>query len=74
MIISWITPAVSLQIAQSTIYIHYATNIWEDIRKRLSNGDLFRISDILQEIHSMKQGERNISKFFTDFEDIMGGA
>jgi len=33
-----------------------------------SKGDYFRILDLLQEIHSMRQGERNVTQFFTNLK------
>jgi len=68
MVISWITRAVDEQIAQSTIYIENAVELWEDLKERFSKGDHFRISDLLQKVHSMKQGERSVSGFFTDLK------
>jgi len=56
MVISWITRAIDEQIAQSTIYIENAMELWEDLKERFSKRDHFRISDLLQEVHSMKQG------------------
>nr|KYP69083.1 hypothetical protein KK1_022734 [Cajanus cajan] len=64
MVISWITRSVSLQIAQSIVYIDNA----EDLRDKFSKGDHFRMSDLLQEIHSIKQGERTISTYHTDLK------
>ncbi|MDV3201200.1 MAG: hypothetical protein Q8877_03350, partial [Sweet potato little leaf phytoplasma] len=52
MVISWITRSVSEQIAQSTIYIDSAQELWHDLKDRFSKGDYFKTSDLLQEIHS----------------------
>nr|KYP68603.1 hypothetical protein KK1_022235 [Cajanus cajan] len=68
MVISWITRSVSAQIAQSTIYIDNAQELWQDLKDRFSKGDYFRTFDLLQEIHSIRQGDRNISSFFTDLK------
>jgi len=57
MILSWITRALSLQIAESIVYIDVAKILWEDLKERFSKGDYFQISGLLQEIHSVKQGE-----------------
>jgi len=58
------------QIAQSVLYIDNARDLWKDLRERFAKGDHFGISDILQDIHSMKQGERYISEFFTELKTI----
>nr|KYP34389.1 Copia protein [Cajanus cajan] len=68
MVISWITRSVSLQIAQSIVYIDNAEDLWKDLRDRFSKGDHFRMSDLLQEIHSIKQGERTISTYHIDLK------
>jgi len=60
MVIAWITRSISNQIAQSIIYIYNAKELWEYLQERYSKGDHFCVSDILQEIHSPKQGERSI--------------
>ena len=59
---------MSNQIAQSVIYIDNAKELWEDLQERYSKENYFRISDILQEIYSIKQGERSISEFFTELK------
>jgi len=68
MVISWITRTLNAQIAHSTIYIDSAEELWNDLRERFSKGNHFRISDILQEVNSIKQGERNVSEYFTDLK------
>lgn len=68
MVISWITRTLTPQIAQSTIYIDNAKELWDDLKERFSKGDHFRISDLLQEIHLIKQGERSVSEFYTDLK------
>jgi len=68
MVLSWITRTLTPQIAQIVVYIDFARSLWEDLRERFSKGDYFRISEILQEMHSIKQGERTVTQFFTDLK------
>jgi len=68
MVISWITRSLNTQISHNTIYIDNAKTLWKDLRERFSKGDHFRISDIVQEINSIKQGERSVSEYFTDMK------
>ncbi|XP_017413157.1 uncharacterized protein LOC108324738 [Vigna angularis] len=68
MVITWITNTLTPQIRQSTIYIDNAQKLWEDLRERFSKGDNFRIYDLLQEVNSIKQGERNITDYFIDLK------
>ncbi|XP_027915985.1 uncharacterized protein LOC114175418 [Vigna unguiculata] len=44
--------------------------LWDDLRERFSKGDHFRISDLLQELHSTKQGERSVTDFFTNLKAL----
>ncbi|XP_047150023.1 uncharacterized protein LOC124822098 [Vigna umbellata] len=68
MILSWITKTLSPHIAESVIYIEEAKELWDELKERFSKGDYFKISDLLQEIHSIRQGERGVSQFFTDLK------
>ncbi|XP_014490526.1 uncharacterized protein LOC106753251 [Vigna radiata var. radiata] len=68
MILSWITKTLSPHIAESVIYIEDAKELWDELKERFSKGDYFKISDLLQEIHSIRQGERGVSQFFTDLK------
>jgi len=68
MIIFWITHILNAHIAHNTIYIDSVEDLWNNLRERFSKGDHFWIYDRLQEVNSIKQGERNVSKYFTDLK------
>ncbi|XP_019425060.1 PREDICTED: uncharacterized protein LOC109333936 [Lupinus angustifolius] len=70
MVVSWITISLSPQIAQSAVYIDGAQDLWQDLKERFSKGDYFRNSDLLQEIHSIRQGDQSVSAFFTYWKTI----
>ena len=70
MVISWIMKTVNTQIAQSIVYIENARELWKDLRERFSKGYHFRISYLLQELHSIRQGERDVTKFFTKLKTL----
>ncbi|XP_019418508.1 PREDICTED: uncharacterized protein LOC109329284 [Lupinus angustifolius] len=70
MVIFWITRSLSQHISQSIVYIDSAQELWEDHKERFSKGDHFRTSDLLQEIHSIRQGDKDISAYFTDIKII----
>lgn len=58
-----------LQIAKGVIYVEDAKELWNKLKKKkLSKRDCFKISNLLQDIHSIKQGERNVSQFFTNLK------
>jgi len=64
-ILSSITRTLSPHITKSIIYIDIVKNIWKDLKIRFLKGDYFRISYLFQEIHVLKQGERNMTQFYT---------
>ncbi|XP_014502000.1 uncharacterized protein LOC106762540 [Vigna radiata var. radiata] len=68
MILSWMTKTLSPHIAESVIYVEEAKELWDELKERFSKGDYFKISNLLQDIHSIKQGERGVSQFFTDLK------
>ncbi|XP_019433606.1 PREDICTED: uncharacterized protein LOC109340385 [Lupinus angustifolius] len=70
MILSWIARCLTPQIGQSTVYIDSAYELWQDLKERFSKGDHFRMSDALQELHSVRQGDRTISTYFTDLKTL----
>jgi len=65
MILSWIMRTLAPDIAESVMYIDSAKELWEELRERFFQGDYFRISDLLQEVQSIRQRDRSISQFFT---------
>jgi len=52
-------------IAENVIYIESPKDLWDELKERFSLVDYFQISDLLQEIHSIKQEVRSIAQFFT---------
>ncbi|XP_047149794.1 uncharacterized protein LOC124821891 [Vigna umbellata] len=68
MVLSWIIKTLSPQIVESVIYVEEAKELWDELKERFSKGDYFKIFDLLQDIHSIKQGERSVSQFFTDLK------
>ncbi|XP_047180174.1 uncharacterized protein LOC124846850, partial [Vigna umbellata] len=71
MVLSWIIKTLSPQIAESVIYVDNAKDLWEALKERFSKGDNFKISNLLQDIHSIKEGERNVSKYFIDLKILL---
>jgi hypothetical protein len=67
-VVSWIASSLSPEIAQSIEHVDSAFDLWNELKNRFSKGDHFRMSDLLQEIHSMKQGEKTVNSFYTDLK------
>ncbi|XP_068492152.1 uncharacterized protein [Phaseolus vulgaris] len=70
MVISWITRSITTQIAQNTVYIDNVKELWEVLKERFSKSNHFRVSDLLQEINSIKQGEKSITEYYTDSKTL----
>lgn len=70
LVVSWITRTLSPHIIHSTISFDNARALWLDLQHRFTKGNHFRMSDLLQEIHSMRQGDKSLSAFFTDMKII----
>lgn len=69
-VVSWITPTLAPNISQSIIGMDNARDLWLNLQERFTKGNHFHMSDLLQELHSMRQGERSISTYFTDMKII----
>jgi hypothetical protein len=67
---SWILNSVSESIAQSVVFLKNAIDIWNDLRERFSQGDLIRISELQQEIYSLRQDHRSVSEFYSELKQL----
>ncbi|MCH80175.1 hypothetical protein A2U01_0000938 [Trifolium medium] len=54
MIMSWISNVVDAEISQSVLWMDTTSEIWQDLKDRFYQGDVFRISDIQEEIYTLK--------------------
>jgi hypothetical protein len=51
---SWISNSVDPEISQSILWMDTASEIWKELKERFYQGDVFRISDIQEEIYTLK--------------------
>ncbi|GAU40777.1 hypothetical protein TSUD_26570 [Trifolium subterraneum] len=70
MIMSWISNDVDTEISQSVLWMDTASEIWQDLKERFYQGDVFRISDIQEEIYTLKQGDSSISTYYTKMKKL----
>ena len=70
LIISWLLNSVSQSITQSVIYFDSATDIWNDLWERFSQGDLLCIAELQEEIYAVKQGPQNVTDYFTNLKTL----
>lgn len=54
MIMSWINNSVELEIAQNILWMNNAAEMWKELKDRFYQGDVFIISDIQEEICTLK--------------------
>ncbi|CAJ2676983.1 unnamed protein product [Trifolium pratense] len=65
MVLAWFHRSVSESIAKSILSISTAAGVWSDLKNRFSQGDIFRISDIQEELYRFRQGNLDVSDYFT---------
>ncbi|KAK2359287.1 hypothetical protein QL285_084673 [Trifolium repens] len=70
MLMSWLTNSVEPEIAQSVLWMDAASDIWKELKDRFYQGDVFRISDIQEEICTLKQGDSSISSYYTKLKKL----
>nr|KYP76196.1 Retrovirus-related Pol polyprotein from transposon TNT 1-94 [Cajanus cajan] len=70
MVLGWLVRSMSAEIAQSIIWRSRASEVWAELKERLSHADLFRISEIQEEIYSLKQGDLSITKYYTSMKTL----
>ena len=68
MLLSWLSRAVSPDIAESVLMSDRAVDVWNELHDRFAQHDVLRIAHLLQEIHSLKQGDRSVRSYFTEFK------
>lgn len=67
-VISWISASLSHNIVQSTIYIKTASYLWTKLKNRFSKLGHFRLSDLLQQVHSIHQGDKFVTSYINDLK------
>ncbi|XP_073219713.1 uncharacterized protein [Cicer arietinum] len=70
MVMSWITNSLEPNIAQSIMWMDSAAEIWHELNDRYHQGDIFRISDLQEEIYGLRQGDSSITIYFTNLKKL----
>ncbi|XP_019462961.1 PREDICTED: uncharacterized protein LOC109361887 [Lupinus angustifolius] len=70
MVISWINRSVNPSISHSIIWIKKAPEVWEELKERFSQGNLYRIGDLQDSLSNFKQGESTVSNYYTEVKTI----
>ncbi|XP_020979249.1 uncharacterized protein LOC107640100 [Arachis ipaensis] len=69
-IVSWINHSLNLEIAQSVMWINSAEELWEELRYRYNNGDVYRIAELEEELFATKQGDVSVTTYYTILKSI----
>ncbi|CAI8606828.1 unnamed protein product [Vicia faba] len=56
MVLLWIHRSISDCIAKSVLWIESAGGVWKNLQLRFSHSDIFRISDLQEDIYKLRQG------------------
>ncbi|XP_061347342.1 uncharacterized protein LOC133292872 [Gastrolobium bilobum] len=70
MVMAWIHRSISDSIAKSILWIECARDAWIDLKDHFSQSDIFRVSDLREEIYKIHQGNRIVSEFFTQLKTM----
>ncbi|XP_019427198.1 PREDICTED: uncharacterized protein LOC109335519 [Lupinus angustifolius] len=63
LVISWLNKSIDPSILPSILWMETAFEIWKDLRERYHQGDMFRISQLLREIYTVRQGNLSIDAY-----------
>jgi len=64
MVMSWFINPIEPKISHSALWIDTASEIWKELKERFYQGDIFPISDIQEEIYTLKNGDCYISSYW----------
>ncbi|MCH92897.1 retrovirus-related pol polyprotein from transposon TNT 1-94, partial [Trifolium medium] len=58
MVLAWLQRSISDSIAKSVLWIDNAAGVWKNLKIRFSQSDIFRISDIQEDLYKFRQGNK----------------
>lgn len=64
-VLPWVIHSLEPSILKSVLWIDTTSDMWNNLRKRFHQGDMFRIDDLQEEIYLHKQGDSSISDYYT---------
>nr|GMD40695.1 uncharacterized protein LOC109168309 [Ipomoea batatas] len=64
MVSAWITRSLWSEIAKTVLCAGTAERIWNTLKSRFSETDIFRVSDLHAEIHQVRQGDLSVGTYF----------
>ncbi|XP_019451745.1 PREDICTED: uncharacterized protein LOC109353838 [Lupinus angustifolius] len=70
LVVSWLTQSIDASIVQSILWMDTALEIWQDLRERYYQGDVFRIVELLREIYTYRQGNLSIAAYHNHIKGL----
>ncbi|XP_050211793.1 uncharacterized protein LOC126661952 [Mercurialis annua] len=70
LVMSWIQNSVSLPISKSIEWIDLAFEAWLDLESRFSQGDVYRVLDIQEELSGFKQNTLTVVEYYTHLKEM----
>jgi len=64
-VLSWLQCSISESISKSILWIDKASSVWTNLELRFSQGDIFQIADIQDDLTRFQQGTLDISNYYT---------
>ncbi|GAU21603.1 hypothetical protein TSUD_250860 [Trifolium subterraneum] len=69
MVMSWLSNSVDPEISQSILWMDTDSEIWKELKERFYQGDAFRISDIQEDIYTLKQDSDQVIRSLKGLND-----
>ncbi|XP_072084592.1 uncharacterized protein [Arachis hypogaea] len=69
-VVSWIHLSLSSDIAQSVMGNGIAKDLWQELKNRFYQGDVFKIAELQEKLFSIKQGDLSVTHYFTKLKGI----
>ncbi|XP_019414052.1 PREDICTED: uncharacterized protein LOC109325900 [Lupinus angustifolius] len=70
LVASWLTQSIDPSIVQSVLWMDNAKETWDDLRDRYYQGDMFRIFELIGDIHSIREGNKSVSAFYNQIQGL----
>lgn len=71
LVVSWLHHSLDPEVLQTITWMENASDIWNTLKKCYYQGDVFRISDLQEEIYLLKQGDATITNYFTKLKGLI---
>ncbi|XP_020208977.2 uncharacterized protein LOC109793916 [Cajanus cajan] len=70
MVISWLQHSISEKIVKSILWFDTASDIWQDLKARFSQGDVFRVAQLQEDLYKFHQGSLDVTEYFTQLKEM----